>query len=193
MTKQEFITTLSAALAGVPAADRDEIMFDYEEHFRIGLSEGKTEEEIATSLGDPKTLARQFSADYHVQQAETDTSVSNIFKAVLASLGLGFFNLVFVLGPFLALLGVLFAFYISSAAIAFTGVAIFITLIAGPVFPNSFSVFFTSVHPAAQFFGSVGLVCMGLLFFIGTVYLTKYFFLGTIKYLQFNMKIIKGV
>ena len=71
------------------------------------MENGKTEEEIAFSLGDPRILAKQFSASYAVQRAESSTSVNNILRAVLAVVGLGFFNLVFVLGPFLGLVGVL--------------------------------------------------------------------------------------
>ncbi|EEG78988.1 HAAS signaling domain-containing protein [Dethiobacter alkaliphilus] len=190
MNKHEFMTTLNKALAGIATQDRDEIIFDYEEHFRIGLSDGKTEEEIAASLGDPRAIARQFNADYHVHQAETDASVSNIFRAVLATLGLGFFNLVIVLGPFIAMLAVLFAFYVAGSAIIFSGVVVFITTVAGPILPVTNA---SLVQPAAQFFASIGLICLGLLFIIGNVYLTKFFFIGTVKYLQFNLKIIKGV
>lgn len=75
--------------------------YEYQEHFRIGLEEGKSEADIAQSLGDPNVIAKQFNVDHLVQKAEENTTVSNILKAVLATLGLGIFNLVFVLGSFL--------------------------------------------------------------------------------------------
>lgn len=193
MTRQEFIETLTRSLAGLPAADRDEIIFDYEEHFRIGLEDDKTEEEIATSLGDPRMIARQFSADFHVRQAEADTSISNTFKAVLATLGLGFFNLVFILGPFLALLGVLFGLFVAAGAIIISGIAVFAATLFGPFIPVTVdSTVFMLASPAATFFLSIGLTSLGLLFLIGDVYLAKYFFIGTVHYLKFNLKIIKG-
>lgn len=193
MTKQEFIDILTRSLGSLPLGDRDEILFDYEEHFRIGLAEGKAEEEIANSLGDPRTIARQFNADYHVKQAEADATVSNTFKAVMATLGLGFFNLIFVLGPFLGLLGALFGLFIAAGAIIISGIALFAATIFGPFIPIAVdSTFIMMASPAAAFFVSVGLVSLGLLFMIGNVYLVKYFFIGTVRYLKFNMKIIKG-
>lgn len=193
MTKQEFINILTRSLAGLPSEDRGEILYDYEEHFRIGLGEGKTEEDIATSLGDPRTIARQFSANYHVLQAEADTSISNTFKAVLATLGLGFFNLVFVLGPFIGLLGVLFGLFVAAGAIIIAGVAVFAATLFGSFMPIAVdSTFLLFATPVATFFLSIGLICLGLLFLIGDIYLAKYFFAGTVRYLKFNMKIIKG-
>lgn len=193
MTKREFLETLTKSLAGLPAADRDEIIFDYSEHFRIGLEEGKNEEDIAASLGDPRNIARQFNADFHVRQAEADTSISNTFKAVLATLGLGFFNLVFVLGPFLGLLGVLFGLFVAAGAILISGVAVFAATVFSPLIPVTVdSTLFMFTTPAATFFLSVGLICLGLLFLIGDIYLARYFFIGTVHYLKFNLKIIKG-
>jgi uncharacterized membrane protein len=194
MTKREYIDILNKSLGHMPAADRDEILYDYQEHFRNGLAEGKSEADIAASLGDPRSVARQFTADFHVRQAEADTSISNTFKAVLATLGLGFFNLVFVLGPFLALLGVLFALFVAAAAIIISGVAVFAATIFGSLLPVAIdSTFLMLATPAAMFFVSIGLICLGLLFFIGDIYLAKFLFIGTVQYLKFNLKIIKGV
>lgn len=38
----------------------NDILYDYEEHFSIDLSSGKTEEEIAEELGDPKDIAEHY-------------------------------------------------------------------------------------------------------------------------------------
>ena len=193
MNRQEFINTLKPQLNQLAAADRDEIIYDYEEHFRIGLEEGKSEEEISTSLGDPRSLAKHFNVDYLVKRAEEDTSVSNTLKAVLATLGLGFFNLVFVLGPFLGLAGALFGLFVAAGAIIISGIAVFAATIAGPALPIAIdSTFALFVSPAATFFISIGLICLGLLFLIGDIYLAKYFFTGTVKYLKYNVKIIRG-
>lgn len=194
MNKQEFMDVLRRSLADLPSAERDEILYDYEEHFRIGISEGKPEHEIAASLGDPRTLAKQFSADYHVTRAEAEASVSNTFSAVLATLGLGFFNLVFVLGPFLGLLGVLFGFFVASGAIVLSGIAVLAATFFGAFLPVGMdAVTLGPATPVAAFFLAIGLICLGLLLLIGNVYLVKYFFIGTVKYLKFNLKIIRGV
>lgn len=193
MNKQEFIAGLNRYLGNLPAPDRDEILYDYEEHFRNGISDGKTEEEIASSLGDPRALARQFNANFLVQRAESDTTAGNTLKAVLATLGLGFFNLVFILGPFIGLAGVLFGLFAAAGAILISGVAVFAASVAGPLLPvtlnSDLGLFIT---PAAAFFTSVGLICLGLLFFIANFYLARLFFTATVRYLKFNLNIIKG-
>ncbi len=192
MNKQEFITTLRQGLDRMPEDERREILYDYEEHFSIGLAEGKDEQEIATSLGDPRSIARQFNADYHVKQAESSASVGNIVRAVMATLGLGFFNLVFVLGPFIALAAVLFALFAVAVALTVAGVAGSMAIVAAPLLPSLAidSSFF--VNPAGIFFFSIGLIALGLLFLIANCYLAKWFYLVTIKYLKMNSKIIRG-
>lgn len=60
MNKQEFLKELKKNLRGFSQEEIDDILYDYEEHFSIGLSSGKTEEEIANDLGDPKDIAQQY-------------------------------------------------------------------------------------------------------------------------------------
>lgn len=60
MTKNDFLNTLYRELLYLAAKERQEIMQDYEEHFEAGLEQGKTEEEICRSLGDPKEIAQTY-------------------------------------------------------------------------------------------------------------------------------------
>lgn len=60
MNKQEFLKELKQNLRGFSQEEIDDILYDYEEHFSIGLSSGKTEEEIAEDLGNPKDIAQQY-------------------------------------------------------------------------------------------------------------------------------------
>ena len=57
MTRQEYISALKNALRALPEPDITDIAQDFEEHFEIGLSQGKTEHEIAAELGDPTVVA----------------------------------------------------------------------------------------------------------------------------------------
>ena len=57
MTREEYIAALKGALHTLPASDISDICGDFEEHFSIGLSQGKTEHEISAELGDPITVA----------------------------------------------------------------------------------------------------------------------------------------
>ena len=60
MNKNEFIDVLEKSLIRLPKADRDDILSDYEAHFAIGVENGKTEEEVSASLGDPHELAMTY-------------------------------------------------------------------------------------------------------------------------------------
>lgn len=60
MTKEDYISTLRRALHTLPEADIADIAQDFEEHFAIGLSQGKTEHEISAELGDPALVAATY-------------------------------------------------------------------------------------------------------------------------------------
>ena len=97
MNKKEFVNSLSEYLRGIPGDEEQDIISDFEEHFEMGKKEGRTEENIAESLGNPKALANQLKASIMADRAEKETTAVNITRAVFASLGLGFFNLIFIL------------------------------------------------------------------------------------------------
>lgn len=60
MTKQEFLQHLKVHLQPLPAAEREDILADFEEHFQAGAESGKTEEQICAELGNPYTCALQY-------------------------------------------------------------------------------------------------------------------------------------
>jgi uncharacterized membrane protein len=189
MNKKEYLDNLSKYLRGIPREDEKDIMSDFEEHFEMGIEEGRTEEDLSKSLGEPKALANQLRANIMVAQAEKETSAVNITRAVFASLGLGFFNLIFVLGPFMAVLGVLLALFITGISIAAAGIVGLLSTIFSPLFPEYFNLI---MNPAVGIFASIGAVSFGVLFFIGDVYLTKGFFRLFIRYIKFNARIVSG-
>ena len=59
MTRNEFIRRLKRGLSGLPAADQDEVVADYEAHFDAGAAEGRSDVEVAEALGNPSRLARE--------------------------------------------------------------------------------------------------------------------------------------
>lgn len=59
MRRQEFIKELRENLFGLSEEDINEIVEDYEEHFKIGKKKKRKESEIAKSLGNPKEIARE--------------------------------------------------------------------------------------------------------------------------------------
>lgn len=189
MNKKDFLNKLSSYLRGIPEEEKRDVISDFEEHFKEGMAEGRKEEDIAEALGDPRLLANQFKASILVSQAEKTTSPVNITRAVFATLGLGFFNLIFILGPFIAVVSVLIALFACAIALAAAGITVFFGTIFGPLFPQYVS---TLVNPAAAIFGSVGVTCLGILFFVGDMYLGKLFYKLFLRYIKFNIRIITG-
>ena len=188
MNKSEFIQTLRNELKGIPEYEIKDILYDYEEHFEIGISKGKTETEIAKELGNPKGIAKSYRASSKISAAESNPSPRNLFKAVLAAMALGFFNLIIVLGPFLLIVGLLFGLYGTSAGFIIGGISSFFGTIAAPFFPYTVSI---GVHPITSISIGIGLIALGILLLLGSFYLTRLLYQGTIKYLRWNIDIIK--
>lgn len=61
MNKVEFISRLSNALSHLPPQEREDILNDYEEHFRISAEMGNTEEQTAQGLGSPEELGATYA------------------------------------------------------------------------------------------------------------------------------------
>ena len=187
MNKKEFLGRLSELIKDIPEEEKKDILFDYEEHFRIGLEKGRKEEEIAASLGDPKVIAKQSRASCILKEAEKTTSASNIMRAIFAAVGLGFFNLVIVLGPAIGLIGILVSLFAAAFAITISGVAVLFGALMGPVFAWSIYIPFAAVVSIPL---GIGLTALGLLSVIGAFYLTKFFYKLSIGYLKMNLQII---
>ncbi|QNO13897.1 DUF1700 domain-containing protein [Alkalicella caledoniensis] len=193
MNKNQFLSRLRDNLRGVDGDSLKEIMYDYEEHFTIGLENGKTEEEISASLGDPEAIAAQYKYENAVKTAETNRRPVNLLKAILAGVGLGFFNLVFVLGIYIGIVASIFAFFVSSIAIAFAGTVLIIQsflpftigLVTVPFILEGL------LPKAALFFFGLGTTALGLLMTVIFVKIGQGVYNLTLKYLQANISIIK--
>jgi uncharacterized membrane protein len=185
------MNSLENSLAGFSTKDKDEIIYDYEEHFSIGLESGKSEDEICRELGDPDTIAKQYKISSTIERASAYPSTGNIFRAVIASIGLGLMNLIFVLGPFLAAAGVLFGLWIASCSIILAGLVTTFSTVLSSIFPGF--IFLPGFIPSiALVLYGIGLTALGLLLFMGFSYISKQFLKGTVKYLKMNVNIIIG-
>ncbi len=79
----EFLKTLMRSLKHMSAQEKQDIADDYREHFEAGLEAGKTEQEVAAALGDPRQLAKM-----HVMQSTADAAhASSGFGDTLRMLG----------------------------------------------------------------------------------------------------------
>jgi uncharacterized membrane protein len=191
MNKKHFMDILSANLKGIPREEKFDIINDFEEHFAIGKENGRSEEELTEALGDPKLIAKQMNASSLIKKAEETTSASNIARAIFASIGLGVLNIIFLLGPFIAVIAVILALFTSAIAITAAGITGFFGSIFSPLFSNYINSSIL-VNPAVGIFTFLGIGAFGGLFFIGDVYLAKYTYRLTVRYLKFNMRVITG-
>ncbi|GAA0737432.1 DUF1700 domain-containing protein [Clostridium oceanicum] len=187
MNKKEFLNILYNNLK-LNSEEKEEIMYDYKEHFDIGIKNGKNEKEIIKELGDPRKIAKQYSASEKLEKAKENPSVSNISSAIIAALGLGLFNLIFVLGFALAGVAILFSFIIISVVFIFSGgmflispILSYLPFVTGPNLPY-IDVFLLSII----------FISGGLLAFRGSVYLNKGFYHIMYSYMKKNIEIIKG-
>lgn len=62
MKKNEFLAQLKNELKKNNAAETDDIVLEYEQHFAFKMADGYSEEEIAAKLGEPKAIAAQFDS-----------------------------------------------------------------------------------------------------------------------------------
>lgn len=181
MNKEQFLVELESSLYKLNDEERNDILNDFSEHFDMGLEEGKTEEEIASSLGSPQHIAKELLATHHLEKVKKETSAGNVLRAVWAVIGLGFFNLVVVLGPFIAVLGIILAGWITGGAFILSPLLVVIKMV---IFPSTFQSF--------DLFASIGLVGAGILITLGMLYITRLVIKGFVRYLQFNVNIVKG-
>jgi len=193
MNKEEYLKKLDKLLKKLPEEDREDLILDYEEHFGIGLENGRTEEEISEALGDPENVAKQIKADYMVKKAEDKPSPSSIIEAVLAVAGLGLFNLIFVAGPSLLLAVVIISLVVAGFAVIVIGILTMLSPLLQIFFPKY-------IHLPVQggilgtlimIVGGIGVTVMGTFFVIVMAYAANRFYKVVIKLLKSNMDDIK--
>jgi len=189
MNKKQFIEKLARYLKGLPKDEIEDILSDFDEYFEIGKERGRKEEELSISLGNPKALAKQIRLESYIKKAEQTTSAANIGRAVFTSIGLSFFNLIFILPPLLVIFAAIVALFATAVSIGAAG----ITGTVGSFFYPLYSQYITfKVNIAAQIFAFIGLGSFGILFFVGDLYLAKLFYRLIVRYLRFNLNIIRG-
>lgn len=188
MNKNEFMSILKSSLNSMNETEKNDILYDYEEHFRIGMENGKSEDKIAEELGDPSAIGDSYYTSSITDKAIRKPAVKNIFRVVVA-IGLGLFNLVFVLGPYLGVVGVILGLFGTAISLTVAGFAYFICVIIFPYVPDFMNVAIIG-NKIISLLVAIGLTALGLLLFIGMCYLVRGFYKLTVKYLELNKKII---
>lgn len=183
MNKTEFLQELERFLQKLSYDERQDVLQDFEEHFAIGLEKGETEQHIAASLGSPEQIAKDLLINYNLdektplqKQPEQDTA-----RVILLTVLLVMFNLIIVLGPFMAIVGTILSGWMTGIAFVMTP---FLYLFKVMFLPNETYLF--------ELFLAIGLTGLGILIGIAMFYITRFTIQLTIRYVKFNIRIAKG-
>jgi uncharacterized membrane protein len=190
MTQERFMAELARSLGRMTEAERKEILYDYEEHFRMGLADGKGEEEIARSLGNPRVLGKSFEIDALLEAPSSGAGVTaaSVMRAIFASLSLTFFNVIFVLGPLLGLVGGMLGLWAAAISLPLAGLAALLFPFAALIAPGYFSL--AGMNAAFIFFAGVGVAGLGVLAVIGMWRVSRLFVIMIAAYVRFNARIV---
>lgn len=199
MNKEQFLYKLEGLLQSFSSEERRDILYDYEEHFRIGIEEGKSEENIAKELGNPQYIVDQYnktegsrnntfeSSTFFHSDVYREAPRTSVARSVMVAVALFFLNIA-IMGPlFISAFAVILSFFVSSFAILLSS----IVLLIAPIVPALVSIPFQVPFLSLLLF-SIGLASLGSLFFIGSYYAGKYVYKLTINYCKFNIRLIKG-
>jgi uncharacterized membrane protein len=113
MTRAEFIAQLRRALAGMAPKEIDDIVADYSAHFDERVAAGRSEQDVASALGDPQRLARELRAEAGLRRWETQRTPAALIGAMMSlggMLALDIFillPLLFAFGGFVFVMGIL--------------------------------------------------------------------------------------
>ncbi|MBB6019858.1 putative membrane protein [Paenibacillus sp. JGP012] len=197
MNKQQFMQTMALYLRPMDEAERAELLADYNQHFALGLHEGRTEEEIARELGHPEQIAREalgdrYDAYMHADLPDTDPFYASTFKEMkpasnptkatrnfFTAVGLLFLNLMFGIPIGLTLWSV----WLTIASMSLLALA--------PV-AAAVDALFLSQLEKAEIFVAIGLFGLGILFAIASKYVFRAFKVLTVSYIRWNQKVMKG-
>lgn len=200
MTREQFMNELYRFLSVLPVIERREVMSDYEEYFDIGKSEGRSENEIAESLGDPELIAKQLIENlpaenfiddkkYNANDTQKDNKRNgdNYKRAIIAIL-LIFANVTFVLGPYLGIGGALIGLWMASVGCVLGGSLGLLGTFIKPLM----AFISLPVSMSASFFISIGFIALGILLLYLSYKLSKLFIKYSVVYVEFNIDLVNG-
>lgn len=182
MNKQEFLKQLEKHLHRMPKAERDDILSDFVEYFEC--AQGENDDELCERLGDPRKLAKEYQAQSVIASANETKKLSSMMRAFAYTAGLGSVN--FLYAAFVVPVGyiVISVLYIVAVALSVSGI---LAIIAAIMYFGDALLLWLSI------FGSVGVVAVGILMFIGNIFVTRGFNKANMAFLnKISQKIRKA-
>lgn len=201
MNKYQFLNILSNGLIDFPDKERKDILYDYEEHFDVGLAQGKTEVQIINELGDPHSIVNQYRSgtnptyynDTQSSQAYNSNNVNSNNKALAIILIV--LLLLFspgILGLIIGIFGGIIGLVAGAFGIAIAGLAVAL----GATFGSVFGIFtipagITALPATAALLIGIGTLALGILCTIGCFYLMKAFIMLVIKFVKWIISVFR--
>ena len=189
MNKDVFLSRLDSYLGEeIDAEEKKDILLEYRQYFSQGLINGVSEEEIARTLDDPAKIAKRVKATVMIRRAETNTSNGKLFRAIITTCNLSLFNRMYILWPFLGLVGVLCGLFITGISVSFAGLVLFMGAFLEPVYPWFLDI---PVEPIVSISQSLGITILGLCWTMVITKLIKWAYKKVINYLKTNIRTVK--
>lgn len=193
MNRQQFIQAMEIHLRPMDPLERAELLADYEQHFEMGLREGRPEEEIARELGHPIEIAKEALGDrYDAQTPGSDPFYAQTFeemrpqqrgnraaRSFFTAIGLFFLNIMLAIPIGLTLWSV----WLTIASLSL--------LVLAPV-AAAVDFLYLDHFEYSEMFASIGVFGIGILFALLTKWIFKAFKLITLQYIRWNQKTMKG-
>lgn len=104
MNQEQFLQELSKALKPLSEEERNEILFDFEEHITEGVKEGRPEANIIRELGSPKQIAKELVPDVTETAPAVQRPKKNLFQMACSAAAISILNLILCWDQLLAFL-----------------------------------------------------------------------------------------
>lgn len=130
MGKLEYLDALKRAMLGLQPDVQAKTLAYYEQRFVDGVAAGRSEQDVARELDEPKKIAMTLRASAHLSNLTVKKSPAGAARMAVSAVGLAIFNL-FMLVPAMVYASLLCALYISALAFYLAGVATTASGLAG--------------------------------------------------------------
>lgn len=187
MNKVKFIKLMDKELHLLKKSERDEILAEFEEHFRTGMENGKSEEEVAAELGKPSELAVQYKDGIDFAQLSGGEKAAKISRKILVAFGLLLFNGMIGIPVIASIFSVWVSLWTVPLSTGVTGLALLVAAIIPTLYIG-----FSGATIAVSILAGISLIGLTVLMGIGMIYVSKWFFKLVAAYVSGNIKAIKG-
>jgi uncharacterized membrane protein len=123
MGKLEYLDALKRAMLGLAPETQAKTLAYYEQRFVDGIVAGRSEQDVAKELDDPRKIAMTLRTSTHLDTFAAKKTPTNALRLVASAVGLAIFNL-FMVAPAMVFGSLLAALYACALAFYVAGIAI---------------------------------------------------------------------